>query len=258
MRNGSVSKGGLRPAFVTVITRLVTGLDILGWVVITGLVLSLGKIVGDDGMPIFDPLFRGVAFVALLFMLWLKVDQVRDWWFYKRIAKWDREHEAELKELDEAIERLCPDKFPLRSERVRGPVAQSRSHERTSGGSGADRAMNNKELQATRKLLMLDVSEAAELIGGVSPRTWQYWEAGRNAVPTEVADEMRNLLSIRLEMMDEIDQRLERGEERSVVLPFYSSFEQYVQAHPGRTKVAWRLSQAVAAHHYTEGHAALR
>lgn len=46
--------------------------------------------------------------------------------------------------------------------------------------------LNNFELQAIRKLLCLDVSEAAELVAKVSNRTWQYWESGCSPVPHDV------------------------------------------------------------------------
>ena len=62
--------------------------------------------------------------------------------------------------------------------------------------------MNNLELQAARKLLMLDASEAAEEIGNVSTRSWQYWETGERAVPDDVVDEMLALISIRMEKIE--------------------------------------------------------
>lgn len=40
--------------------------------------------------------------------------------------------------------------------------------------SGMADLMTGKELQALRKFLLLDVKEAADIIGKVSPRSWQY------------------------------------------------------------------------------------
>ncbi|WP_118986296.1 Aca2/YdiL-like domain-containing protein [Photorhabdus sp. CRCIA-P01] len=57
--------------------------------------------------------------------------------------------------------------------------------------------MTNKELQALRKLLMLDVKEAAECIGGVSSRTWQYWEAGRYPIPQDVESAIKDFVNLR-------------------------------------------------------------
>lgn len=116
--------------------------------------------------------------------------------------------------------------------------------------------MNNLELQAARKLLMLDASEAAEEIGNVSTRSWQYWEAGDRAVPDDVVDEMLALISIRMEKIDELDQLLAEamaaGEEK-ITLEYYISFEQYQEKHPGARKMEWRLNQSVAALYFTEG-----
>lgn len=115
--------------------------------------------------------------------------------------------------------------------------------------------MNNKELQAARKLLMLEVSEAAELIGKVSVRSWQYWESGRSAVPDDVETEILDLLTIRGMKIDSYLPGIEAGE--VVQLPFYNNFEQFEQANPGQNRVSWRIEQSVAAALYTEGHAEL-
>ncbi|MEL0577040.1 DUF1870 family protein [Pectobacterium punjabense] len=115
--------------------------------------------------------------------------------------------------------------------------------------------MTNKELQAIRKLLMLDVSEAAEHIGRVSPRSWQYWESGRSAVPDDVEQEMLDLASVRIEMMSAIDKRLAAGERPQ--LRFYNKLDEYLADNPDHNVIGWRLSQSVAALYYTEGHADL-
>lgn len=118
--------------------------------------------------------------------------------------------------------------------------------------------MNNLELQALRKLLMLDVSEAAEEIGKVSVRTWQYWEAGRSKVPADVEIEMNALLEVRLERMGVIDDQLTAFPEgEKLRLPYYMTFEQYLEANPGATKTLWRMDQGIAALYYTEGVAEL-
>jgi len=119
-----------------------------------------------------------------------------------------------------------------------------------------ERLMNNKELQAARKLLMLDESEAAEHIGGVSPRTWQYWESGRNAVPEDVAYEVQALLTVRGELAEAIAEALPEGDEL-IELPFHSAYETFLAANPGKNKVDWRMEQSIAALFYTDGLARL-
>ncbi|CAM4003170.1 DUF1870 family protein [Ectopseudomonas alcaliphila] len=118
--------------------------------------------------------------------------------------------------------------------------------------------MNNLELQAARKLLMMDVSEAAESIGSVTPRTWQYWEAGRSTVPTDVALEIEALLEMRMARMSDIDAKLaDLPQGGRLELPYHISFESYIAANPGANKKLWRIDQSIAAMYYTEGHADL-
>lgn len=117
--------------------------------------------------------------------------------------------------------------------------------------------MNNKELQAARKLLMLDVSEAAEHVGGVSPRSWQYWESGRNAVPEDVSDEMQSLLRMRSDMIADVFEQSGGKRGKHFVLRYYNSLGEFIDAHPDGTVRGWRLHQSVAAHYYAGGGVAL-
>lgn len=110
--------------------------------------------------------------------------------------------------------------------------------------------MNNKELQAARKLLMLDVSEAAEHAGGVSARSWQYWEGGRSPVPDDVADEMQSLLRMRRDMIAEVR---EQAAGKRFALRYFNSLAEFVNAHPDGNVLGWRLHQSVAAHYYAGG-----
>ncbi|RFA24373.1 hypothetical protein CAI21_21945 [Alkalilimnicola ehrlichii] len=121
--------------------------------------------------------------------------------------------------------------------------------------------MNAKELQALRKMLMLDASEAAELIGGVSPRSWQYWEAGRSPVPADVEVTMEVLVEQRAKLIDEIEERVKGKpvDERIDVLelPFYQRFEDYEAANPGKSRLDWRVEQSVSALYFADGMARL-
>lgn len=113
--------------------------------------------------------------------------------------------------------------------------------------------MNCYELQALRKLFMLDVSEAAKLIGGVSNRTWQYWEAGRSPVPDDVAEEMwfwngwrDDLLEIRL------GQCHTGSEEELIKLNYYKTLDDFEKRTGKRNVITWRISQSIAAQLYSE------
>ncbi|MDI4654571.1 MULTISPECIES: DUF1870 family protein [Pseudoalteromonas] len=112
--------------------------------------------------------------------------------------------------------------------------------------------LNNFELQALRKLLYLDVSEAAEFVGKVANRTWQYWESGRSQVPKDIDYEMYGLLSQRNQLIDET--LLETHEQGDVgVLKCYHTFDAFVVDYPHCTKLMWRLHQSVLAHFFAEG-----
>lgn len=118
--------------------------------------------------------------------------------------------------------------------------------------------MNHKELQASRKLLMLDVAEAAEHIGQVSPRSWQYWETGRSPVPADVADKIEDLLRMRLGMIADVgEQAAKRPRAGRMTLRYFGSLHEFVEAHPDGTVLGWRLHQAVTAHYYANGKADL-
>lgn len=105
--------------------------------------------------------------------------------------------------------------------------------------------LNNHELQAMRKLLMLDVSEAAQWIGKVSNRTWQYWEAGRNKVPDDVDMEMYALIQQRNELIEEL------GDQNT--LPYYHAFEDYQAAYPDHNPMQWRLHQSAVSFLFSLG-----
>jgi hypothetical protein len=116
--------------------------------------------------------------------------------------------------------------------------------------------MNNLTLLACRKLFFLEVVEAAEHIGSVSPRTWRYYEAGRNKIPDHIVSKMEQLLQRRIqlkqEMRDEALRFKERGEGRQAI-PYYVTFEQYVDETGLTDRLEWRLDQSVKSILYVEG-----
>ena len=114
--------------------------------------------------------------------------------------------------------------------------------------------MNCYELQALRKLLMLDVKEAAEHIGEVAPRTWQYWESGRSQVPGDVASAMLDwnawrdqALKTRVKQINKLASLGER-----IRLNFYKTLDDFAAATGKRNVITWRISQSVAAELYSE------
>ncbi len=131
--------------------------------------------------------------------------------------------------------------------------------------------MNNKELQALRRLFFLSTSEAAEHIGNVSTRGWQHWEAGKYNIPADVESKMNALLDHRLAMIeaceslmnarddkDWIDIKSIKNETRhdinenddanGIKIEYYLSFDEYKSNHNEARIIDWRLSQSVAAY----------
>lgn len=113
--------------------------------------------------------------------------------------------------------------------------------------------MNHKELQALRKLLMLDTSEAAEHVGEVKARTWYYWEEGKNPIPPEVAGSMLDLERMRKMRIEKARKQIHDGGK----LKYHTRYEDY-NVDPDtpsgqHSVVSWRISQSVAAHFYAEG-----
>lgn len=104
--------------------------------------------------------------------------------------------------------------------------------------------LNGHELNALRKLMMLSTTEAAELIGKVSVRTWERWEAGAVELPDDVDMEMNGLAALREQIIAEIYGLLEDGQEE---FPYYHAFEQWVAAGKEANRVQWRLWQSALA-----------
>lgn len=113
--------------------------------------------------------------------------------------------------------------------------------------------LTNSELQACRKLLMLDVSEAAEIIGNVSNRTWQYWESGRSPVPADVDELVYASIQRRNDAVDEYSQQQLENPDVLLQLKYYHAFEQFLADNKKATKLEWRIHQSIVAAIFAEG-----
>lgn len=92
------------------------------------------------------------------------------------------------------------------------------------------------ELQALRRYLFFSVAEAAELIGHVSPRAWQYWERGERPIPEAVAQEMRRLVGWRAEAVRQAELAITEmsragadGEAAPVKLVWYPTLDDWLR-----------------------------
>jgi predicted RNase H-like HicB family nuclease len=111
--------------------------------------------------------------------------------------------------------------------------------------------MSGKELQVCRKLLMLDVKEAASILGGVSPRSWQYWEADRSSVPDDVADKVTALLTERQHIIERIEHDVTQySTGKRLSYPYYATLDSFQAAHPGQGVLSWRVYQSALADLY--------
>lgn len=90
--------------------------------------------------------------------------------------------------------------------------------------------MNNKELQATRKLLFLEMSEAADMIQ-VPTEIWQDLEDGKTPIPNGVKEIMQELIERRMLMIQNVtkgfDMAKARGQLEKISFVFYASLEEY-------------------------------
>ena len=100
--------------------------------------------------------------------------------------------------------------------------------------------MTNNELTQLRRLLFLEVSEAAALIGKCEPRTWERWENGDRAIPNAVSTIIQMLALTRLERL-----QIEFDKADPNYCYFYS-FNDYKSAGGEGNELKWRLAQSVA------------
>lgn len=96
------------------------------------------------------------------------------------------------------------------------------------------------ELKQLRRLLFLEVSEAARLIGECEPRTWQRWEKGDRTVPQDVEQTIQMLALSRLEMLQF------ESDENNPNYQYFETFEEFKTAKGGGNELKWRLAQSVA------------
>lgn len=110
--------------------------------------------------------------------------------------------------------------------------------------------LNNHELQACRKLLMLDVAEAAECFGNCSPRAWQHWESGARQVPHDIDEAIYAAISIRNELIEALSEELSDEENK---LRYFHTFDDFLQVFPGESKAIWRIYQSAVSYLFCDG-----
>jgi hypothetical protein len=101
--------------------------------------------------------------------------------------------------------------------------------------------MKGHELKQLRKLLFLEASEAAKLIGDCETRSWQRWEKGDRAIPTDVINTIQMLSLTQSEML-----QLEFNEGDPNYC-YFDTFEDFKKAGGAGNELKWRLAQSISA-----------
>ena len=117
--------------------------------------------------------------------------------------------------------------------------------------------MTPATLQALRRLLFFSVDEAAAMIGGVSPRSWQFWERGDRTIPADVIAIVGNLCRWRSAAIDAAENQIYDLKARhrnpnGLTLVWYQTIGDWATL-PGRDPLQWRpqcsVIAAIAASH---------
>ena len=98
--------------------------------------------------------------------------------------------------------------------------------------------MTPLELKVARKLLGLSTVEAAEHIGKVSKRSWEYWENGQRTIKPDVEELINSLLARRREIISEV---YNMGENAKGISVIYYKTPEYCES-----VIEWRFSQSLA------------
>ncbi|HJV73154.1 MAG TPA: DUF1870 family protein [Noviherbaspirillum sp.] len=114
--------------------------------------------------------------------------------------------------------------------------------------------MTPTTLQALRRLLFFTQPEAAALIGGVTERSWKYWEQGARSIPADVIERIGQLVAWRQNAIQTasatIAEHLASAPSGVEIVPpaliWYASIEDWMTL-PDREPVMWRPQCSVIA-----------
>lgn len=107
--------------------------------------------------------------------------------------------------------------------------------------------MTPATLQALRRLLFFSIDEAAAMIGGVSPRSWQFWERGERTIPDDVIATLRRLCAWRQKAIAAGSVQMAKAPAGTeLALIWYASLDDWTSM-AGREPELWRPHCAVAA-----------
>lgn len=98
------------------------------------------------------------------------------------------------------------------------------------------------ELRAARETIGLTLAEAAEHIGDVTKRSWQYFESGERNVPADIAHKMHSLLNRRREVLKTVQEKMLHAEAdlKQIAVIYYENVSDCANV------LEWRFSQSLA------------
>lgn len=102
--------------------------------------------------------------------------------------------------------------------------------------------MNHIELKTARVLLGLTTQDAAEHIGKMKQRSWEFLEQGRRPIPNDVVQMVRSLINRRREILATIQEKMlrENGNLKNIAVIYYPN-PNYCES-----VLDWRFSQSLA------------
>lgn len=108
--------------------------------------------------------------------------------------------------------------------------------------------ISRAECQALRQILLLTQAEAAAWLSNppVSERAWQYWEAGRRAVPTDVAQNLRDACRKREEMLADALDSIQKTQGQLPIAVWYAKADDWKWTFRD-LGLEWKLHNSVLA-----------
>jgi len=104
--------------------------------------------------------------------------------------------------------------------------------------------MSPSELQALRRMLFLEISEAAPIIGKCSKRAWQYWESGRSIPPDKVYKSLEMSIKFRNNLFNKAKKEISSSSNKTS-LKWYRLFEDFKNEYKDQNELAWRMYQSI-------------
>lgn len=109
--------------------------------------------------------------------------------------------------------------------------------------------MTPTTLQALRRLLFFSRPEAAELVGGVTERSWNFWESGDRPIPADVIERINDLVLWRESAIHAATHQILDADipaNTDVYLVWYDKLDDWMSL-PGRKPELWRPQCSVVA-----------